>query len=139
MGLLDDMLGGGGLGDLASLAGQNPDLLKAAGSLLSQSEGSVGGSGGLAEILGALQSQGLGDEVASWLGGGSNLGISADQVTSALSGDTLARFAEMAGIDVSQAASALAGLLPMLIDKLSPGGEAPSGSGLESMLGSLLG
>ena len=54
------------------LGGGSSDLARAAGSLLSSSDTSVGGGTGLTQILQGLQSSGLGDVVSSWLGSGSN-------------------------------------------------------------------
>ena len=50
MGMLDDLMknSGGDLGSLAAIAAQNPQLLKAAMSLLSSKDTSVGGAGGWA-------------------------------------------------------------------------------------------
>jgi uncharacterized protein YidB (DUF937 family) len=140
MGLLDSVLKNPDMvGNLARLAGDNPQLAEAAMSLLSSREGTPGGTAGLAGIVGALQGSGLDDIVSSWLGGGENKAISPQQVESALGSDTLGQFAKQAGIDSGQASSLLAGLLPQAIDKLSPDGKLPDMSGIESQLGGLLG
>jgi len=140
MGLLDNLLSNtDAVGNLAKLATENPQIAQAAMSLLGNREGSPGGAAGLAGIIGALQSSGLDDVVSSWLGGGENKSISAQQVESALDADMLSQFARQAGIDSGQASSVLAGLLPQAIDKLSPDGRLPEASGIESRLGGLLG
>jgi len=140
MGLLDNVLKNSDLvGSLTKLASDNPQIAEAAMSMLSNREGTPGGTAGLAGIVGALQSNGLGDAVSSWLGSGENKAISSQQVESALDTDTLSQFAKQAGIDASQAGSVLAGLLPQAIDKLSPDGRLPDASGIESQLGGLLG
>ena len=55
-----------------------------------------------------------------------------------LGGDTLAQFAKQAGLSHGDAGSALASLLPSMIDHLTPKGEVPPAC-LESTLGSLMG
>jgi uncharacterized protein YidB (DUF937 family) len=124
------------VGDVAKFAMDNPQIAKAAMSLLSSREGP---SGGLTGILGALQSNGLGDTVSSWLGKGDNKAISPEQVKSALGSDTIAKFAKQAGINADTAGAAIAGLLPGMVDKLSPDGKLPDSANLDSMLGNLMG
>ena len=151
MGLLDDLLkgtlgggqaeahaGAGGLGNLASMVAQNPQILAAVASLLSTREGSVGGNGGLAGLINAFQRNGLGDAVNSWVSTGPNPPVTGAQVTDALGHDTVSQFAAKAGVPASQAGSILASLLPAAIDHLTPAGTVPESNSLESSLGSLL-
>ena len=142
MGFLDDMVkdfnSGDGLVGLGGLLQDNPQLAQAAQAWLS-ADSDVGPGGGLPEILEQLQASGLGDLVASWLGSGENRAVSAAELSNALGPDSLNQFAEKAGIDLGQAASVLAGLLPQLVDQLSPQGSLPEQQGLEGLLGGLLG
>lgn len=139
MGMLDALLKNPQMiGDVAKFAKDNPELAKAAMSFLSSSGGSSGGSGGLAGVLGALQSGGLSDVVSSWVGTGANKSISPDQLQKALGSDRVQQFAKQAGVSGAEASSALAAMLPGLVDKLSPGGKLPDTSGLEGMIGKLL-
>ena len=126
MGLLDSVLG-------------NPQIADAARRLLNPEDTSVGGSAGLTQILGALQSSGLGDAVASWLSSGPNQSVAPAKLESALGSDLLSSFASKAGIDASEAGAVLAGVLPSLVDKLSPQGQVPDTGSLEQMLGGVLG
>ena len=137
MGLLDELMSSGNLGSVADLVKNNPRIVEAATSLLDPRDTSVGGASGLGELLGALEGNGLGDLVSSWLGQGGNRPVSPDQLTSVLGSDTIAEFARKAGIDTGMAGAALAALLPILIDKLSPGGSAPKDDLLGGILGSL--
>lgn len=139
MGLLDDILKqSGGLGNFASVVTSNPQILSAAASLLSSRDTSVGGSGGLGGLIESFQKKGLGDVMASWVGGGPNQAISATQIADVLGNDTIGQFASKAGIGVGDAGSMLAGLLPTLVNQITPQGQAPAGDALESALGSLL-
>lgn len=139
MGLLDDILKqSGGLGSLASAVASNPQILSAAVSLLSSRDTTVGGSTGLGGLIGAFQKKGLGDVMASWVGGGPNQAISATQIADVLGNETLGQFASKAGIGAGDAGSMLAGLLPALVNHVTPQGKAPEGDALEDVLGSLL-
>jgi len=146
MGLLDGLLNkltGGqgaesGLGGLLSMAAHNPQVVGAVASLLSTRDSSVGGSGGLGGLIGAFQQKGLGDMVSSWISTGPNPPISAAQVTNVLGGDTVAQFAQKSGVPLAEAGSLLAGLLPTVIDKLTPDGKMPDMNALEGTLGSLM-
>ena len=149
MGLLDSVLGAvtnnaqggsGGLGDLIGQLSSNPQLLQAATSLLSD-EGGIGGLQGLIE---KFQQAGLGNAVASWIGSGQNQAISGDQITQVLGNDTLSGLAQQLGVNPSDVAGQLSHILPGLVDKLTPGGQAPAGGlgnagDLMGTLGSLLG
>jgi uncharacterized protein YidB (DUF937 family) len=147
MGFLDGLLkqatgggqsGGSALGGLVSMASKNPQILGALASLLSTRDASVGGSGGLGGLVSAFQSKGLGDMMSSWISTGPNPPISAAQMTDVLGGDTVGQFARKAGVPVGEAGSVLAGLLPAVIDHLTPDGKVPDTNSLESSLGSLL-
>jgi uncharacterized protein YidB (DUF937 family) len=56
-----------------------------------------------------------------------------------LGDDQISAFAEKAGVSGSEASTLLAGLLPQIVDKLSPEGQLPDAGGLDSMLGGLMG
>lgn len=137
MGILDALIKNPELiGNVAEFTADNPEIAKAAMSFLSSSEGP---GGGLGEIVGALQSGGLSDAVSSWLGGGDNVAVAPSELQSALGDDKIAKFAEQAGVSGSEASAVLAGILPQIVDKLSPDGQLPDSGGLDSMLGGLMG
>ena len=87
--------------------------------------GGAGGFGGLSGLLQRFQGAGMGDAVASWIGTGSNLPVSADQIRTALGSGPLKTLAEHAGLSEDDAASHLSGLLPQMVDKLTPNGVLP--------------
>lgn len=152
MGLLDSVLGsvmggqqqagaagGGGLGSLISMVASNPQMLQAITGMLSND----GGQGGLGGIMAKFQQAGLGDVVGSWVGSGQNQPVSGDQLTNVLGPDTMATLAEKLGMSQGDAAGQLSNILPGLIDKLTPNGQAPAGGlgnagDLMGMLGGLL-
>jgi len=147
MGLLDSVLGavssqvqgGQGLQGLMGMLGNQPQLMQAASSLL----GSDGQLGGLQGLIGKFQQGGLGDVVSSWIGKGENLPISAEQLTSVLGNDTLSGLASQFGLNTNDLAGQLSSVLPGIVDKLTPDGQAPAaglgnGGDLMGMLGGLL-
>ena len=146
MGLLDGMLkqalgggqGGGTLGGLIDLVTKNPQIIAAVAGLLSTRDTSIGGSGGLGGLVSAFQNKGLGDMMSSWISTGPNPPITATQLTDVLGGDTVGQFARKAGVPAAEAGSILAGLLPSVIDKLTPDGKLPDTDSLEGTLSSLL-
>ncbi len=89
--------------------------------------GGSGGLGGLGGLLQRFQSAGLGQEVASWIGNGANASITGDQVRAALGDGPLRTLAEHAGLDENAAAAHLSSLLPQIVDRLTPGGQVPTG------------
>ena len=132
MGLLDSVLGmvtGGQQG------GGNAALLNMVVGMLANNSGGAGG-GGLADIVGKFQQAGMGDVVASWIGSGQNAPISGDQLHNVLGSDMIANIANQLGVSHGDAAGQLAQMLPQVMDKLTPNGQAPAG-GLGD-IGSLL-
>ena len=114
MGLFD-ALGGVVKGVLQQEGGQLE------GALLSQvlANTNPGDLGGLVQ---KLQSGGLAGEVASWLGNGSNMPVTAEQLQAALGNSHVQDIARSMGIPVETLMPMLAQQLPALIDKLSPNG-----------------
>jgi len=87
-----------------------------------------GNLGGLGGIVAQLQQGGLGDQVASWLGNGSNLPVSPDQLRSALGSQQVRDLATHLGLPVDQALNVLSAHLPNLVDQASPNGTLSSSS-----------
>jgi len=137
MGLLDSLLGGQ-LGGLAEMAMKNPQVISAVVSLLSSKDASVGGTAGLGGLVKAFEGKGMGDMMSSWISTGPNPPISSNQLTDVLGHDTLTQFAAKAGVPQGEAGGLLASLLPAVIDHLTPQGQVPESSALESTLGGLL-
>ena len=153
MGLLDSVLGSvlsgqqaGGAGGLAGvlgsvlggqapsqdgqgggLGGINPALLATLAPIVLSMLSNNSQSGGLGGLIDKFTQAGAGDAVASWLGTGSNQPVSGEQVTQALGSDTVSQIASQLGVDHGEAASGIAAVLPALVDKLTPNGQAPSG------------
>lgn len=101
--------------------------------------GLINNAGGLQGILQQLQSSGIADQVASWIGTGENAPVSGNQITDALGADKVTQIAQHAGIEPEHAATGLAQLLPQIIDKLTPGGQVPQNELLEQGLSLLRG
>jgi uncharacterized protein YidB (DUF937 family) len=116
MGLLDSVIGalGGTQG-----SGQG-DALQAVIAMLAR--GGQGG-GGLDGLVQQFQQGGLGDLIASWVGTGQNLPVSASQLQDVLGSDVLSQFAQQLGLPPGEAAGQLSQILPQVVDKLTPNGQ----------------
>ena len=68
--------------------------------------------------------------MASWIGTGENLPISAQQLQSVLGNEQVRAIAQKLGISGDAAASGLASVLPQVIDKLTPTGTVPESGAL---------
>ncbi|MFE7187235.1 YidB family protein [Streptomyces erythrochromogenes] len=129
--LLGGLLGGGRSGS----GGGGGDIL---GALLGALMGGGGGGGGgqaaggannpLGGLMDMLTKSGLADQAQSWIGTGENKQVSGAQISEALPDETLQKVAAQAGVSPEQAADQIAQSLPQAVDKLTPGGEIPSGS-----------
>ena len=71
-----------------------------------------------------LEEKGLGSVVGSWIGSGQNLPISTDQLNSVLHCDALNQVASKFGLDPNQLQSMMTQLLPHVVDKMTPNGQA---------------
>ena len=78
--------------------------------------------GDLNGLVSALQQGGLGTQVQSWLGNGTNLPVSEDQLKAVLGNSQVQEFARHLGLPVDQTLSMLAKYLPDIVDKASPNG-----------------
>ena len=85
------------------------------------------GVGGLGDLVGRFTQGGLGDVVGSWIGHGPNAPVSADQITNVLGADTIGKIAAQLGLSHADAAGQLSQLLPEVVNRLTPTGQAPSG------------
>ena len=123
MGFLDTITGLAGQAmssAQSSKNGGNPLLTGVLGML----QNHEGGLGGLVE---KFKEKGLGDIAASWIGTGENLPITAEQLKGVLGNETLGQMASQLGVSGDQLSAQLSGLLPQIIDKLTPNGHVAGG------------
>ena len=156
MGLLDSVIGAlgqqgqGGQPAAAGQGGGQADLLSmvvgmlthggaAGGSGAVGSSASAGGLGGLVNLVEQFQQGGMGHLVQSWIGGGQNLPVSADQLNGVLGNDTVANMASKLGMNQGDLLGQLSHLLPQVVDKLTPNGQVqqPGTGGLGDLAGML--
>ncbi len=118
---LDDVLGGltGGRGGSGMSA-----LLPVVGGLLA--------SGGLSKIMGGLKANGLAEQADSWVGTGPNKPVTGSQVEQAAGKEQIQQIAQQLGVSESQAADAVATVLPEVVDKVSPEGKLPPEQDLDA-------
>ena len=96
--------------------------------------------GGLAGLVAKLQESGLGDQVKSWVGTGSNLPISGDQISQVFSAEQLQAWAQKAGISTDGLTASLSQFLPHAVDHATPDGEVPAqGVDIAGLVGKLFG
>jgi uncharacterized protein YidB (DUF937 family)/outer membrane protein OmpA-like peptidoglycan-associated protein len=95
-------------------------------------------NGGFGGFLDKFRNAGLGSEVDSWITTGDNGPLSDKQVESALGAEAIGNFADRAGVDHGTATSALAGMIPGVVDTLTPDGEVPDEASLLSRIGGFL-
>jgi len=94
--------------------------------------------GALQGLLQSFHEQGLGALASSWVGNGQNRPVSADQIHQVLGSDQVQALAAKAGISPDAAGSAIAQLLPGIVDKLTPNGQLPEHNSVMEMVGGLL-
>jgi uncharacterized protein YidB (DUF937 family) len=80
---------------------------------------------GLPSVIQRFRDAGAGDAVSSWIGTDRNETISPEQVHQGLGTHRLRNLAQCAGLTEGAAATALAALLPSVVDQLTPDGVIP--------------
>ncbi|HEX4380106.1 MAG TPA: YidB family protein [Candidatus Acidoferrum sp.] len=120
MGIFDEIekVGGSVLGG-STLGGEHAGALSAVTDYINSPQ--VGGISGLQKMF---QEKGLGGIVSSWIGTGQNLPISTDQLNSVLHCDALNQVATKFGLDPNMLQSMMTQLLPHVVDKMTPNGQA---------------
>ena len=82
--------------------------------------------GGLVDVLGKFSQNGMKKEADSWVGTGPNIPISQDQVQKVFGASALKNVASQIGLPQQETGSAIAKLLPELINQLTPKGNVPN-------------
>jgi uncharacterized protein YidB (DUF937 family) len=127
MGLMDEVLAMAG-----SSGAQQADHATALTAIMNYiNSPQVGGIAGLQHMF---QQGGLGSVVSSWIGSGQNMPVSASQLQNVLHSGALQQAAQQGGIDPSKLTSMMSTLLPHLVNHLTPNGQVPDASTLQSML-----
>jgi uncharacterized protein YidB (DUF937 family) len=121
MSFLDDVMGAFGAGSASGTSGGA--LLQHLSEMLTSGQAG-GGLGGLVQVF---EQSGLPHVIGSWIGGGPNLPITADQLQQVLGSDRIAAIARSLGIPPEQITAQLTQLLPQLINHLTPNGQLPPG------------
>jgi uncharacterized protein YidB (DUF937 family) len=115
MGIFDEVEKIGG----SMLGGEHAGAMSAVTDYINSPQ--VGGISGLQKMF---QEKGLGGIVGSWIGTGQNLPISTDQLNSVLHCDALNQVASKFGLDPNMLQTAMTQLLPHIVDKMTPNGQA---------------
>jgi len=138
MGLLDDLagqvlggaMGGGNTGTTQGAPSTAAIAQEVLGMLHSQ-----GGLGGLAQVF---EQKGLGGLMNQWVSKGPNPPMTPDQAHSVFGTTQIGQIAQRLGITPQMAATAVAALLPTIIDHMTPHGTIPPQSQQPTSAGSLL-
>jgi uncharacterized protein YidB (DUF937 family) len=130
MGLLEQLLG--------SLTGQ-PSNSQQGNAPRSRDRVIQGHPGGLAGLLQQFTAAGLGREASSWVSTGQNLPISGEQLERVLGMSNVRSLGEQFNVSPNSASTGLAGLLPALIDRLTPTGQIDPETPLTASLSALRG
>jgi uncharacterized protein YidB (DUF937 family) len=101
--------------------------------------------GGVDGLLQKLREGGLGQQVDTWVSTGSNAPVEPQQLANALGPDTVQQLSVSSGLSIQSLLPMLAAFLPLLINHLTPSGQAPKPGeaanqpDLGGLLGGLLG
>lgn len=126
MGLFDSLAGN----MLGKLGGEKGAIAQVAIDLFNQ-------NGGLPGVLEKFKAAGFADEVASWVGTGSNLPVTAAQIVQVLGSTTIQAASNKLGIKADEISAKIAEYLPQVVDRMTPNGEVSRDSG--NLLATLLG
>ncbi|NLY26926.1 MAG: DUF937 domain-containing protein [Alcaligenaceae bacterium] len=111
----------------AAMAARNPELAPQAALLpvlVRQLHTYPGRVEGLLELF---DRGGLGQHVASWISNGPNMPVTPEQLAHVLGADLLNQLASESGLEQPQVLSALAIMLPSLVNQATPNGRIEPG------------
>jgi uncharacterized protein YidB (DUF937 family) len=129
------------LGGLAGAAATDQDPAQAVQSV----QQLIDQHGGVDGLLQKLRQGGLGEQVDTWVSTGSNAPVEPQQLANALGPDTVQQLSASTGLSIQSLLPMLAAFLPLLINHLTPSGQAPKPGeaanqpDLGGLLGGLLG
>lgn len=86
----------------------------------------VSSSGGLQGLTSKLASNGLGQQVQSWVGHGQNQPVSGSQIQDAMDPSQVHAVAQQAGMSDDEACDHVAQALPHMVDQATPQGQMPA-------------
>lgn len=115
-------------GNQSGMMDSGTRLLQTALSLLADN----GQTGGLQGLVERFKEAGLGNVIQSWIGTGENVPITNEQLRQVLDKGQLQQMSEETGLNENEVTHQLSGVLPGLVDKLTPAGHIPQG-GLGNM------
>jgi uncharacterized protein YidB (DUF937 family)/outer membrane protein OmpA-like peptidoglycan-associated protein len=95
-------------------------------------------SGGFGGFIDRFRGAGLGSIVDSWISTGGNEPLTGNQVESALGADAVDGIATRAGVDRGTASAALGGIIPSVVDTLTPDGTIPDDASILSRIGGFI-
>lgn len=127
MGLLDGIVG-------SVLNNMGNEGQGGGNAMLQMVMGLVQQNGGLGGLVDNLTKNGLGEQAASWVGNGSNLPVSAEQINQALGSGPLAELAQKFGLDTQSFSGTLAQYLPEVVNQLTPQGQLPDNANSDELL-----
>ncbi len=141
MGFLEELMGEVGA---ASTAGAQATAAPQAGAHAAVTQAVLGmlaeqGGGGLAGLTQGFTQGGLGSLVQSWISTGPNQPATPAHIEQGMGSGMVAQIAERAGVSPQVASTALAVVLPIVVNKLTPQGQVPPQNELGSLFGGLLG
>jgi uncharacterized protein YidB (DUF937 family) len=132
---LAEMLGGLGQNTPSAAGG-------GIGGLLRQLRSSLGGaspggilSGGLGELVDRFKQSGQSETADSWVGTGTNKPATPSQLEKAIGPEVLDTLSKQTGLSRDDLRAGLSRELPEAVDKYTPQGRLPNGSGLFAFLG----
>jgi outer membrane protein OmpA-like peptidoglycan-associated protein/uncharacterized protein YidB (DUF937 family) len=119
MGTLDAILAEAG-SQFGISSAKSSSLLSSLITMITETPGGLGG------FLDRFRKAGLGDMVSSWLSGSSPRALTSSALESTIGRDSIDKIASKAGLSATTASSALAFMVPNLIQRLAPGGVIPT-------------
>ncbi len=124
MGFLDQLLTGIESGKSTQQGAQGgTDQPQKGAALMDQVSQMISQAGGIGGLVEQFKQKGLGDMISAWIGTGANPSISEEQIVRTVGQDRIRSIASAVGMSDQQVTASISKLLPVIIDKLTPGGK----------------
>jgi uncharacterized protein YidB (DUF937 family) len=125
-----------GIEDILSMLGGQKGEAGGLASIMKLFGGS-GNANGLQGVASQLSSNGMGQQLQSWIGQGQNQPVTGDQIRQVVDPAQLNQLAEQAHISPEEASNQVAQVLPEMVNQVTPKGQMPSGDPFSGGIDSL--
>jgi uncharacterized protein YidB (DUF937 family) len=126
-----------GIEDILTMLGGQKGEAGGLASVMKLFGGGNANAAGMQGLVSQLNSNGMGEQLQSWISQGQNQPVSGEQIRQAADPAMLNQLAQQAHISPEEASNQVAQVLPEMVNQVTPQGQMPSSDPFKQGLGAL--